>query len=169
MIWGVRSRYYDSAATAALFYEAEALTPVNGAAVTGLSGASGGDVVKISSPPAATWVSMLSTTIAATTGNFTHQGRYRVWARCYSSTGTPQFQFLWGVGSLSVPVTNDPVTLPGSSAFYLLDLGEVRFDGPPVGRQRVVRGCAGVFAPAAPTRRRSTASTSSRSTKRQAC
>ena len=26
--WGLRSRYYDSAATAALFYEAEALTPV---------------------------------------------------------------------------------------------------------------------------------------------
>ncbi len=132
-IWGVRSRYYDSAATAALFYEAEALTPVNGAAVTGLSGASGGDVVKISSPPAASWVSMLSTTIAATTGNFTHQGSYRVWARCYSSTGTPQFQFLWGVGSLSVPVMNDPVTLPGSNAFYLLDLGEVRLDGPPEG------------------------------------
>ena len=133
VIWGLRSRYYDSAATAALFYQAEALTPVNGAAVTGLSGASGGNVVTIKSLPAATWVTMLSTTISATTGNLTHQGSYRVWARCYSATGTPQFQFLWGVGSLSVPVSNTAVTLPNSGAFYLLDLGEVRIDPPPVG------------------------------------
>ena len=133
LIWGLRSRYYDSATTAALFYEAEALTPINGAAVTGLSGASGGDVVTIKSLPAASWVTMLSTTISATTGNLTHQGSYRVWARCYSATGTPQFQFLWGVGSLSVPVANDSVTLPASGGFYLLDLGVVRIDYPQVG------------------------------------
>ena len=59
-IWGLRSRHYDSAATAALFYEAEALTPVNGAAVTGLSGASGGSVVRSrASLPANAWVTML--------------------------------------------------------------------------------------------------------------
>lgn len=135
LIWGLRSRYYDSSATAALFYEAEALTPVNGAAViTGVSGASGGKTVAITGLPAANWTSMLVTTITSgTTGNFTHQGSYRVWARCYSNTGTPQFQFLWGVGSLSVPVTNTSVTLPATSGFYLLDLGEVRIDGPPVG------------------------------------
>ena len=131
--WGLRSRYYDSSATAALFYEAEALTPLNGAAVTGLSGASGGDVVTITSLPTANWVAMLSRRSARRPGNWTHQGSYRVWARCYSSTGTPQFQLQWGVGSLACPATNTSVTLPGSGAFYLLDLGEVRIDGPPVG------------------------------------
>lgn len=131
--FGFRSRYYSSAVTAALFYEAEALTAVSGAAVTGLSGASGGEVMEITALPAATWVTMLSTTIEATTGNWTHQGSYRVWARCYSSTGTPEFQFAWGVGSLSVPVTNSSATLPGKGAFYLLDLGEVRIDPPPIG------------------------------------
>ena len=135
--WGIRSRYYDPSTTAELFYEAEKLTPLpNGAvAVTGVSGASGGSMVTITGVAAATWTSMLVTTIAATTGNLTHQGSYRVWARCYSSTGTPSFQLLWGVGSLSVPVTNTSVTLPATSysGFYLLDLGEVRIDGPPVG------------------------------------
>ena len=32
-----------------------------------------------------------------------------------------------------MPVTNDSVTLPAAGAFYLLDLGEVRIDCPPVG------------------------------------
>ena len=89
--------------------------------------------MKINSLPAATWVAMLTTEISSGSAQMTHRGSYRVWARCYSSTGTPQFRFLWGVGSLSVPVTNDPVTLPGASAFYLLDLGEIRIDPPPVG------------------------------------
>ena len=159
-IWGIRSRYYDSAATAALFYEAEALTPINGAAVTGLSGASGGDVVTIKSLPAASWVTMLSTTISATTGNWTHQGSYRVWARCYSATGTPTFRFLWGVGSLSVPVTNDAVTLPAAGAYYLLDLGEVRIDYPRSAPTNGSERCR-FTRPEAAIRRRSTASTSS--------
>lgn len=133
MEWGLRSKHYDPATTAALVYEAEALTPINGAAVTGLSGASGGNVVTITSLPSGVWVSMLTTEIASGSAQMTHQGSYRVWARCYSGTGTPRFQFLWGVGSLSVPVTNTAVTLPGSGAFYLLDLGEVRLDPPPVG------------------------------------
>ncbi len=99
LIWGLRSRYYDSSATAALFYEAEALTPVNGAAViTGVSGASGGKTVAITGIPSGSWVSMLATTIAATTGNWTHQGSYRVWARCYSATGTPQLPVAVGRG-----------------------------------------------------------------------
>jgi hypothetical protein len=131
--WGIRSRYYDSSPSAALFYEAETLTVLNGAAVTGLSGASGGEAVEITGLAAASWAPMLATTISSGSQALTHQGSYRVWARCYSSTGTPEFQLLWGVGSLSVPVTNDATQLPGSGAFYLLDLGEVRLDYPPVG------------------------------------
>ena len=91
LIWGLRSRYYDSAATAKLFYEAEALTPVNGAAVTGLSGASGGKRGNDHRTfPRRRGCRCCRRRSAATTGNLTHQGSYRVWARCYSATGTPR-------------------------------------------------------------------------------
>ena len=132
MPWGLRSRHYDSAATAALFYEAESLTPVNGAVVQTLSGASGGSVVQLVPPLENAWISMLSTDISSGSQPLTHTGSYRVWLRCYAA-GTPQVRLVWGVGSLSVPVTNAAVTVPAASAFYLLDLGEIRLDAPPVG------------------------------------
>lgn len=46
LLWGFRSRYYDSSATAALKYNAEALEPLDTASKVALSGASGGTVVK---------------------------------------------------------------------------------------------------------------------------
>lgn len=129
VLWGLRSKHYDPSTEAQLFYEAEAMTPLNGAASTTLAGASGGHVVSIASLPAGSWVAILSTNDAP----LTHTGSYRVWVRAYSATAAPQLRLLWGVGSLSVPVTNDSVVLPGSGAFYLLDLGTVRLDAPPVG------------------------------------
>jgi hypothetical protein len=132
MLWGVRSRHYDSASTAALVYEAEALTPLNGAAVTALAGASGGDVVKLTIPVSGIWVPMLATDLLAGT-RLTHHGSYRVWARAYSSAAVPQLQLLWGVGSLSAPSSNDRVALQGAGAFYLVDLGTVRLDQPAAG------------------------------------
>lgn len=132
--WGVRSRYYDAASTAALFYEAEALTPVNGAAVTGLAGASGGQVVSFTCPSGAQgqWITMLSTNLSAGSA-LTHQGTYEVWARAYSPASAPQIRLQWGVGSLSVPTANTAVLLPGSGGFYLVDLGTVTLTAPPVG------------------------------------
>jgi len=130
---GIRSKHYDPAPSAGLFYECESLGLINGTAVTGVASASGGHVASNTSLPAGAWVSVLTTTPAVTGTPMTHTGSYRVWCRAYSATATPQLQFLWGVGSLSVPQTNDPVTLPGKGAFYLLDLGEIRLDAPPVG------------------------------------
>ncbi len=131
--WGFQSKYYSAAATAELVYEAEALTTVNGAYTVTGAGASGGSVVAITGLPGGSWVSMLTTEISSGSAQMTHQGSFRVWARCWSDTGTPEFQFQWGVGSLSAPVTNDPVQLPGSGAFYLLDLGVITLQPPPVG------------------------------------
>lgn len=135
LLWGVRSRHYDPASTAKLFYEAEALTPVNGAAVTSLSGASGGVVVEITGLPAGVWVPMLSTDLLAGNAPLTHKGAYRVRARAgvYGALTTCQLRFLWGVGSLSVPEQNDPVQIPGIDALYLLDLGTILLNAPPVG------------------------------------
>ena len=133
--WGQRhSRLGAAAATTDMFYEAEAMTPVNAAViVTGFAGASGSEVVQISSLPAASWVSFLATELVSGSAQLTHTGSYNVWARAYSSTGTPQLQLQWGVGSLSVPTTNAPTTLPATSGFYLVNLGVVQLQTPPQG------------------------------------
>jgi hypothetical protein len=44
--YGIQGEHYDSAATAALFYEAESLQPVSPAAAATVAGASGGSVVQ---------------------------------------------------------------------------------------------------------------------------
>ena len=134
-VWGQKEQSISTlASTTDLYYEAEALTPVNGATiVTGVSGASNGEVVQISTLPAGAWVSMLSLEISSGSLQMTHTGSYQVWARCYASTGTPSFQLLWGEGSLSIPTTNALTTLPATSGFYLLDLGMVQLPVPPQG------------------------------------
>lgn len=129
----VRSRHYDVASTAAAFYEAEALTPVSPAAIATVAGASGGasnNVVEHSSLPSAIWTPVLST------GQLTHVGSYRVWARIFCANfDLPQIRFVWWVGgSAHAQVTvNDIVTLPGVGQFFVVDLGEVRLDAPPSG------------------------------------
>jgi len=133
MLWGFRARYYNSVPTRALLYEAETMTPVNGAAGTALSGASGGTAVYSGTLPAGSWMPMLSTQLTAGSAALGHQGTYRVWARAYSATGQPQMQLLWGPGGLAVPITNDAVQLAGTAVFQLLDLGQIRIDAPPIG------------------------------------
>jgi hypothetical protein len=127
VIWGFRSRYYD--ATAPLKYEAEALTGVNGTASVVLGGASGGSIMQNVGLPSGVWAAVLST------GALPHKGSYRVWIRAYSTATTPpSYRLQWGVGSLSAPVTNDPVQLPlPGSQFYMLDLGVMRLDPVVVG------------------------------------
>lgn len=130
---GIRCRNYSGSATAALSYEAEALTALNGAGSVALSGASGGTAVSSTAFPGDVWVPMLYTNLTAGAAPLTHVGSYRAWARCFASAATPQFQLQWGVGGISVPVTNDPVRLPGTASFYLLDLGPVNIQAPPTG------------------------------------
>ena len=133
-LWGIRCKHYDSASSAALVYEADTLGLINGTVVvTGVAGATNSKVAGQTNLPAGAWVSVLTTTPAVTGTPMSHQGSYHVWARCQSPAATPQLQFLWGVGSLSVPVTNSAVKLPGAGAFYLMDLGEIRLDPPPTG------------------------------------
>lgn len=154
MLWGLRSRYYDSATTAALFYEAEALSAFNGAASISAASASGGSYVGIT--PASfsllrTWMGMLSTTIASGSAAMTHKGTYRVWARVQTSgvASNPnppigseaQVRFAWGVGSLSVPIVNDAVQIPGLTSagtlsWYLVDLGQIRIDPAAIGNNQ---------------------------------
>ena len=67
LLWGFRCKNYNAGTTAQLFYEAEQLLPVNGAAGTALAGASGGTVVAQTGLPANTWVSILSMSMVSGT------------------------------------------------------------------------------------------------------
>jgi hypothetical protein len=137
LLWGWRSRYYSSASTAALFYQAEALTPQDAAVSgTGLTGASGTTMFHTS--VGTDWTPILSTQIAGV-GHMTHVGTYRVWARLYAvnSGGNVHIRFVWDVGDLSHPSYNAPVSedanMTSGTDLRLVDLGEIRLDQVPVG------------------------------------
>lgn len=135
LLWAVRSRTYSTATTARLAYEAESLQLLDASAKVAHAGASGGTVVQHPSLPANAWCPVMATNIGGT-GYLTHQGSYRVWGRCYSGTATPQLRFLWDVGDLSSPTTNDAVALPTAGNFHLLDFGSVSLIPAPMGPHR---------------------------------
>jgi hypothetical protein len=136
MFWGIRSRNYSSATTAALAYQAEALTPLDAAATTAIAGASGGTVVRHNSLATA-WTPVLSTQILSGGAQMTHQGSYRVWARVYSTSATPpDVRLVWDVGDLTNVTENNAWTVPAASQFFIGDLGVVRLAPAPVGTHR---------------------------------
>lgn len=130
LLWGFRSRYYSSASTAGLIYPAwSSMTPAAGASVQTLAGASGGKAITSNS------VGSSPTPICSV--SFTHLGTYQVWARCYSTTAGMMAQLQWNVGDGSHGlIVGSQVPLPGTGAFYLLNLGQVRLTTPPVGNQQ---------------------------------
>lgn len=131
-----RSRYYDSANTAALAFEAESLMPLDQASASALTGASGTAVRHPSLSTA--WTPIVQLTLAGS--NFlTHVGTYRLLARVYSAAGARvSMRAIYDVGDSINPSSNDAWTFPGASAFYIADLGEVRFERSPVGTHRWV-------------------------------
>ena len=136
MFWGLRARYYDSATTAALFYQAEVFTPLNGASSVSHTGSSSNLAVSLVWPGlAGQWVSMLATRLPGLNVDLTHKGSYRVWIRASSDVAPPpSFRLQWGPAGLATPITNDAATVPaGNNSYYLLDLGVIRIDAPPVG------------------------------------
>lgn len=135
LLWGFRSRHYSSASTAALKYEAEALTALDTATKSALSGASGGTVIRHGTI-STSWTPVMNTNLAAGT-YLTHTGSYRLWGRVYSTSGTAvQSRAVWDVGDLVNPEENDATRMPGASNFFMQDYGEVRLDPAPVGTHR---------------------------------
>lgn len=138
LLWGWRSRNYSSASTAALFYQAEALTLMGASAISTLSTASGGGSNNYVTHTTGTdWSPALSTQISAGS-HLTHVGTYRVWARVQSTTDVDtQVRFVWDVGDLLNPTTNTPATISpdvnNTNEFELVDLGEVQLERVPVG------------------------------------
>lgn len=144
-VWGMRSRYYDAAATAGLQHEAEALEALDTTTTAALTGASGGNV-RQRTLATTNWLPVISTT---STGGLwaTHMGAYRIWARVHTpSGGTPstvQVRLAWNVGSMTGPFVwepaeeiNRPIRIPTANNFHLVDLGEVHLHPAPMSGHR---------------------------------
>lgn len=140
LIGGIEQADYDTtAATAALYYAAEALTPLDSSSLQTRSGAHGaGNNVIRSGAATGGWQSILSTKIAASSLHLTHVGLFRVLARVYAPTrtGDMRLRLAYGQGDLLAPEINDSVKVPAAGAFYLVDLGLVRIDKVKAGTQR---------------------------------
>lgn len=134
--WFFRARNYSSAATASWDYEAEALTKLDTAAESALAGASGGNVIKHSSLGTG-WTPILSTNLKAGT-YLTHVGLYDVWARVYTTSGEslPYLRLIYDVGDIVAPSENEPVQIPNSEGFYLVNLGQINLRQAPFGTHR---------------------------------
>lgn len=128
VLWGIRSRNYSADATAALFWQAEALTPVSASAATavGPSGAHGSGSNTIEADALTTeWQDVLKSTVGST--YFTHVGAYRVLARVQAdatNTGDVQVRASWGLGDLAV-YQQGAAASTMAGAWVLCDLGVV--------------------------------------------
>jgi hypothetical protein len=134
---------YDyTAATAQLYYQAEALTPLGAstlAAATGATGAGNNTIQTVLEP---SWRAIASTKVAASAKHLTHVGVFRIFARIRASgfveNGRLEYRLEWGQGDLIERVTNDPARIVArqTAGWYIVDLGLVRIRPAKVGTQR---------------------------------
>ena len=131
--WGLRSTYYSSEETAALWYDAKELTKINGAEEVSESGTYSGHAIKLLEPATEAWHPFLETTLASGSKQLTHLGSYRVWARVKAAEAGMKVRFTWGNDDATAPLYNEGAEVPEKEAWELLDLGEMRLEEPPVG------------------------------------
>lgn len=144
LVWGVQSRYYDSATSAALFYEAEGRTLGGGsAAIVTQTGASGGGTNNaIEATLDTDFQSILTTQATAAGAHLSHIGNFRVFARFLTptaNTGAVSVALTWGEGDFLNSTTNTQVDFPVDSwdnTFRLVDLGQVHLTKAAAGTQR---------------------------------
>lgn len=123
---------YDStAATAGLYYQAEALTNLGTATKVVRAGAVGAGSNVIQLRGTSVWTSMASTKIAASGLHLTHSGTFRLWARVFLRSGVigeeVSTRLDFGQGDLVDRELLDKATVRyGGEGFYLVDLGTVR-------------------------------------------
>lgn len=135
MLWGFRSGSYSSSSSAALEYDAKLLTPINGAKEVTLTGTYSGKAIELKEPGIESWFPFLQTTIASGSEQLTHLGSYRVWVRAKSAGIGMGLRLAWGSDDATQPTNNEAQQLPTAEEWYLLDLGEVRLENPPIGEQ----------------------------------
>ena len=127
LIWGLRSRYYDPAATAALFYEAEGRTVLAGTAGA-LANASGGQAANHGNVPSVGFQAMLSTQATGGGAHLTHTGTYRLLARIQAGgAGALELTADYAEGDRIQRTATGKLYVPTSPGqFELADLGVVR-------------------------------------------
>lgn len=143
-IWGVQSRYYDSASSAALAYQAESLTylglsPILDTAVLGYSGTGGVRAQAVTG----TYVAFLSSRATGGGAHWSHVGDFRVYVRAATDTitdGVPvNLRARWGIGDSQVWTYNDEAVLTnrvGTRTWSIVDLGPVSIPKAVAGTQR---------------------------------
>ena len=143
LLWGWRSRHYDSAPSAALIIDAEGTLPptVTGAQgfVATRFGASGGKTMSSTGLTAGSWITFMYTDLWDGTHDIplTHVGSYRVWARCWSHQGSSaQLRLVWGPATAANAIINPAATLNISNDFSIVDLGMIRLGPAPLGNHQ---------------------------------
>jgi hypothetical protein len=141
-MWGIESRYYNSASTAALFYEAETLTASAAAANAGAAGASGGGANKVMRQTNVGPVPEVGFTSPTGASRWTHIGIFTVLARVFApntNTGTVsvrlEYEPSFGAGSIAndeVPIV-DVAGAPIENAWVWVNLGQVTLSQPITG------------------------------------
>jgi hypothetical protein len=134
---------YDATAeTAALYYQAENMTPLGVATKVEVAGAVGASKNTIQAPAESQWAAMASTKLGSGL-HLTHVGTFRIFARVKVAGNSwlqsnYEFKLQWGQGDLIERVTNDVASIPSRSVggFYIVDLGLVRIRPARVGLQR---------------------------------
>jgi hypothetical protein len=142
--WGVRSRYYDATASAALGFEAEACTLLGGATVVTLAGSSGGGTNNAVEQGTLTldWQAMLS--LQATGGGAykSHIGDYEIFARLHrptTNTGSVSVALEWAEGDFTKVTRNDALVYAADERegdFTIARLGQVHLSKAKKGTQR---------------------------------
>lgn len=115
MTWGVQSRYYSSASTAALAFQAESLTTMGAGATTATSysGYSGASYV-VAAALTTSYQAILSTQLTGGGAHLSHIGRFHVYGRFRvpsANSGGVTVALEWGVGDYRTATTNRPVEL----------------------------------------------------------
>jgi hypothetical protein len=142
LTWGIQSRYYSSSANAALFYEAEGRTGLNGSAVAvGFESPSGGGSnVMRASGLTNTYRAVLSTQATGGGAHLSHVGTFRVYARLWTTTADVFSVALeWSEGDFLASTINTPFVLDATAVeeqWVLADLGLVTLRQVASGTQR---------------------------------
>lgn len=145
VLWGLRSTHYDAAPTAALFYDARDMTPINGAEAQEATAPStySGDWLILQEPQPDIWHPFMTTDLVAGGDQLTHVGSYRIWARCFSYGEAQRLRLAWSLDDATAPTYNAAVAVADAGHKsgeisikdpVLVDLGEIRIGRPPVGK-----------------------------------
>jgi hypothetical protein len=142
--WGVRSRYYDATATAALGFEAESCTLLGGATVVTLAGSSGGGTNNAVEQGTLTldWQAMLSFQATGGGAYKSHIGDYEVMTRLHrptSNTGAVSVALEWAEGDFTKVTRNDALVYAADERegdFTIARLGQVHLSKAKKGTQR---------------------------------